>query len=238
MPSYGGYRKRYTRKRFRKPNYSSYKGYSRKYTAKRRLLGPTGRSNIEKKIYVNDGTTLVQIGYDNVFALLMNGFQQGTDQQERVGNKVRNLYAEVRIQLQTLATGPGYSYMIRVVVDKQTNGGAIVVGGTTSPSGRYMWTNGSTNVYPWNLTDNNNSGRYVTLWATTGEIVQSTATLPSFKLIEKHIPMNFQTIYNGSGATIGAIASNSIYLIITNDQTNASAYGNVRYQTKLVFTDD
>lgn len=187
------------------------------------LLGMAAGTGTEKK-YVD---TQIASGIIGTLAtpavpLLVNGVAQGTDANTRIGRKVSWDSILVRLRLVPNTTTPtNDSYRIMLVVDKQANAQAATAAQITETTA---------------FTSPNNMGnraRFVTLWDKKG--VVTTGGDNGVVLEELYLRKKFQTIFNGTDATIGSITSGALYLLLFGAVSLApSAQGYVR----LRFTDD
>lgn len=187
------------------------------------LLGMVAGTGAEKK-YLDTKTTNAAI---NVLAaanpILLNGVAQGTDATERVGRKVTWESILCRMRLGLNATTPTNSaYRIMLVVDKQANAAVPAMSDILQDTA-YL-------TSPNNMA---NRARFVTLWDKKGDL---TTSGDAIIIEELFLRKKFQTVYSGTAATIGSIASGALYLCIFGD---AAANGlAVSGYTRLRFSDD
>lgn len=186
------------------------------------LLGMTPGTGAEKKY--ND-TSLASGSILNLAGpavpLLINGVAQGTDANQRVGRKINWDSILIRLRLTVGATPTSDSYRIMLVVDKQANAAAATAANMLEST-----------VF---TTANNmaNRARFVTLWDKKG--VVTTGGDNSVVIEELYLRKKFQTIYSGTGATIGDITSGALYLLVfgslavTATQLVATGYIRLRY---------
>lgn len=153
--------------------------------------------------------------------LLINGVAQGTDANQRVGRKINWDSILIRLRLTVGATPTSDSYRIMLVVDKQANAAAATAANMLESTAF--------------TTANNmaNRARFVTLWDKKG--VVTTGGDNSVVIEELYLRKKFQTIYSGTGATIGDITSGALYLLVfgslavTATQLVATGYIRLRY---------
>lgn len=187
------------------------------------LLGMTAGTGAEKK-YLDtsiSGATIPIAASGSI--TLLNGVVQGTDANQRIGRKVTWESVLVRFVCRPNATTPlNSAYRIMLVVDKQANGAAPNITDIFETA-----TFASPNAMA-------NRARFVTLWDKKGVITTSNEAVT---IEELFLRKKFQTIYSGTAATIGSIASGALYLVLMGDVATVSGVliaGTIR----LRYTDD
>lgn len=164
------------------------------------LLGMTAGTGSEKKY--NDITIAITALPLNSGAsiTLLNGVIQGTDANQRVGRKAIWKSFLIRLVLSLNGTTPATStYRIMLVVDKQANAAAPAIGDILA-------TTDFTAVN--NLA---NRARFVVLWDRKGTCAVGGDN--AMVVEELFLRKDLTTIYSGTAATIGSIASGAVYLV-------------------------
>jgi len=141
--------------------------------------------------------------------LLLNGVATGTDYNTRVGRKV--LMKSMNFKLSTYinsACGTGETIRVMIIYDTQANGAAPTVANILQTA---AWD------APMNL---DNRDRFKVLYDkfksvgaynfTAGAITTGDFFSPLFKVYKK---INLDVNFSGTGATIGSIATGSVYLL-------------------------
>lgn len=158
-------------------------------------------------------TSLAAVAFTTTGVMtLLNGLVPGSDANQRIGRRINVLSLLLRLYIQPGATPTDGVCRAMVVVDKQANGAAPVIGD--------ILTSG-TSVNPNNL---NNRGRFVTLldWVT---VIDQVAQKIVYKTV--FLRKKFATVYNaGTAGTVADIATASLYLVTVGDLA-AGATANV-----------
>lgn len=162
---------------------------------------------------------------DNVFAnnvvdsadatsislFVLNAVADGVNNFERIGRKMamRSLYIQLAVELNAAAVlNASYVRMI-VVLDRQPNGALPTV-----PNVLLLPASGNLLTEMLSPNNLNNSKRFVTLW---DHRVTFQRNFISGRLVQKYIPLSQSVQFNGTGGTIGNIATNSLILIMIGD---------------------
>lgn len=178
------------------------------------------------------------INVDNITAaipntgtlVLLNGVAAGSDYTQRVGRKIclKSLLLRCFLYPSSTVSAPiGDIVRILVIYDAQANGAA--------PSVADILENGS---YDGPMTLNNRdrfkvlSDKYYTMNANTYTAGAPTAGSPVTRIHKIFKKMSMDTIFNGTGNTVGAIQSGSLYMLYIGANNNASqldCYSRVRF---------
>jgi len=160
----------------------------------------------------------------------INLIAEGTDDQQRVGNKVSMVTMELRVAISpgvTQTIAQRYSYY--VILDKQPNGVA------TGFNSIFDTTFGAAGVFPnWATKD-----RFKILYQKHGiqNIVANNGYASSEFVDTQFLKINAQTNYNGPTATIGAVQTNALYIVAIGDGTvDDTAKPLMIVHARLVFT--
>lgn len=156
---------------------------------------------------------------------LLNGTIQGTEAVNRLGRKITmtSLYLKLRFALASTTTQGGF-LRVAVVYDKQANG--------TAPS--------ITDIYLSNnyLSPNNLSNRDRFVKIIDKEIGPLSAQADFAVPLEEFRKLMLETTYNtGNAGTIGDITTGSLYLLVADSGTFATAQPTFSFQSRIKFTD-
>lgn len=171
---------------------------------------------------INDTTTGAAI-------FPLNTMGDGTTNESRIGRKIamRSIYLQFRIEKSSTAVSRSSYVRMLLILDKQPNG--------TLPS----WANildlpgtGNPEVEMWSPNNLNNSKRFVTL------IDHRLALHKDFvegKIYKKYLRLSQTVQYNGTGNTIGNLATNSLLLCFVGAVTTGGNVSNFSGTTRLRF---
>lgn len=180
----------------------------------------TRRGRNELKV-IDTNTALTPFAATGALQLI-NGCAIGTDYTDRVGRKIflKSLYMKIFIY-PTITTNSqnGTTSRCLVVYDTQTNGAAPAVTDILQ-----------TNTYdaPINLSNRDRFKVLYNKYVFTPAFVYTAASLtagdPIPRLFHCYKKLNLDTIFSGTGATVGSIATGSIYVLLqsNNDQTTSA----------------
>lgn len=163
---------------------------------------------------------------------LINGIATGTDFNARIGRKIimKSLYMRGWYRNVDLTCSDS-AIRIVVVYDAQTNGAAPA------------YTDVFTTSDPLAHINLNNRDRFKVLYdksTTLGGIsttaTQTFSTAGSHGQIKKYLKLNHEVIFSGTGATVGSIASGSIY-VLTLGTAAPNDGGYVTISTRIRFVD-
>jgi len=164
--------------------------------------------------------------------ILLNGIIQGQDYNNRIGRKIINKSLLIRIHIIPVNTVPsptGDAARFLIVYDSQTNG--------VSPSPSDIIDSGN---YLRGINLNNRERfRIIKDWivplspnAYSGGVL--TGGVPTSRMLKAFKRLNLDTIFNGTGATIGSIATGSLILLydcpLAAGGYQFNMYSRVRYQ--------
>lgn len=168
------------------------------------------------------------VGIDNTGTgqFLLNGIDNGDSSRDRIGNKIR--FKDVQLNL-SFTVASSSQIKIAIVYDKQTNG-------VIFPMSDYL-TAISALFPPWCTRRMDSRNRFVTLFQDTFVVtpqIASNSILKKYEKFKKFI-RGVGTSYNGSGSTVGAITTGSLYLVILGSNSGQIT---VSGTTRLKYTDD
>lgn len=200
------------------------KRYRKKVRGPKKRL-PRAQLRPELK-YSGASYSSVGADYTGTGLYLLNGIDQGTTNQTRVGNnlKIKSIYLRL-----TLSTDVTTTYYIYLVYDKQPNKAAFTINNFIDAIGG--------NYLPWSQRNNEYKDRFVTLkkWMIDMNPNRASATIQrtfeKFVNIWKGVPC----IYSGSGSTVGSITLGSIYLVIGTSSSTGPTFSGTH---RVKFTDD
>lgn len=174
-----------------------------------------------KLIDVNAGSSDVTSAGD---WQLLNGVGTGTDYQLRTGRKIKMRAIQLRgFTVRADSSGSG-RWDLYVVLDKQANG-------STPATTDFLET--ATSLSFLNL---NNRDRFQVLYHQAGLQVLTNPD-PASGLIDVYIPVDIDVVYNGTGGTAAAIASNSLWCFQVSDNGTAGQGFNFELYSRVRFTD-
>lgn len=192
----------------------------------------------ELKVIENTNYSISNVICAAASPTLLNGVDQGTDYNQRLGRKIviQSIYLRMGITPAVAAsyvTGnvahTGQKVRVMLVVDKQTNGAAfsatdLLGGGATTESMNNL-SNRERFVVLYDKVMNFGPGYYSAgVWQPLGGYTG----IPFFKIYKK---IKIPTVYMGTGATVGSIATNGLYLIGLTDTSTANATNLAFYGT-------
>lgn len=163
---------------------------------------------------------------------LINGIATGTDFNARIGRKIvmKSLYMRGWFRNVDLTCSDS-AIRIVAVYDAQTNGAAPT------------WSDVFTTSDPLAHINLNNRDRFkilydksTTLGGISNAATQAFSTSGSHGQIKKYLKLNHEVIFSGTGATVGSIASGSIY-ILTLGTAAPNDGGYVTISTRIRFVD-
>lgn len=164
--------------------------------------------------------------------ILLNGVATGTDFTSRIGRKIvlKSLLLRANsYYTAAVSTQVGDNVRVMVVCDNQANGAAPAVTDILVAADP---------VSPMNL---NNRDRFRVLMDKVinhaGAVFAAGALTngsPSMRSIKKYIKLNMESIYSGTGATVGSLASGALYLVLIGFNNNATDFD---YITRVRFID-
>lgn len=170
----------------------------------------------------------------NAGLVLLNGVVQGTDYTNRVGRKtiMKSIYLRFTLLPNTANSAPiGDFTRIIVVYDCQTNAAAPLAGDILQSGGDYM--------SPLNL---NNRDRFKVIHDklvpmnpnvyTAGALTAGDPVNKAWKMYKK---ITMETVFGGTGATVGSIQTGSIYLLYMS--AGATSYSTLTYNCRIRFID-
>jgi len=163
--------------------------------------------------------------------VLLNGVATGDDYNTRDGRKILMKSILLRLFLKpdvTQSAPTGDILRVMLVYDKQTNAAALTAA---------MVLQTATYASP-NLLDNRERfkvllDKYLVIGAdvyTAGALVQGA---PLSRCLTSYKTLNLETTYNGTGATVGAINTGSVYLVMLT----RSEVSSVDYYARVRFTE-
>lgn len=201
--------------------------YPRAPLSTRGYYGNYYRRGRDELKYV-DTQTVGTVGSSGAVTLL-NGIAQGDDITNRIGRKcmMKSLYFRMDLYPATTTVSDGDLVRILVVCDLQSNAAA--------PTTTQILQNNSYNS-PMNLDYRDRFKIILDKNITMVGGVYTAGTLTGGeahpRLVKIFKRLNMETVFNGTGNTIGSIATGSIYLLIlarNNNATIANLYSRVRY---------
>lgn len=161
---------------------------------------------------------------------LLNGVSTGTDYTNRVGRKIliKSLLFRVFITPSATTSAPvGDFVRIMLIWDCQANSAAASVSDVLQTTSYDA---------PINLTNRDRfkilTDKYVAMNPNTYTAGAPTGGNPRTASIKVYKKMSMETIYSGTGSTIGSIQSGALYLLMINALDNASfadTYTRVRF---------
>ncbi len=182
----------------------------------------------EKK-WLNTQLTAVDLNTSWSFAIL-NGLVQGTDVNDRVGDKVRFIKLEISGIAQTAAVVGG-SAVVRfcVVQDKQPNG-------TTFTTSELMEDQNDI----WSLYNNVFSSRFNVLYDKIIDlnVLAANASAITYRSFRKTKKLNIVTHYSSAVGTIVDIETNSLYFIYASNIASGSDDPVAHAHVRLTYTDN
>lgn len=161
--------------------------------------GVTKRSGQERKFL---DTPVTEDFTTTGFVSPLNLIATGTDFTNRIGRKVCMKSFQLRcfIGLESLSNPSGYRHIL--VYDKQTNGNTPAVTDILDNSVGGSLFNAMINL--------NNRDRFVILWDKTSSLNQAGMNFIAYKKYKK---LNHETVYSGTTAAIGSIATGGLFLV-------------------------
>ncbi|ALE29839.1 putative capsid protein [Lake Sarah-associated circular virus-27] len=189
-------------------------------------------SGMGPELKVIDSGPVGPLGFATAGAVaLLNGVAQGTDDTQRIGRRatIKSILFRAFINPTTTTDNIGDQCRFLLVWDNQANGTALTVANVL---------NSATFSEPNNL-DNRDRFKIIwDKWITMNPAVYAanvfTGGNPQCKMVHCYKKLNLETTFNGSGATIGSIATGSLYVIaIAQNATN----NNYVYNCRVRFTD-
>lgn len=180
--------------------------------------------------------TSVNMSTGMSFALL-NGIAQGDDYNTRDGRKInmKSIHLIMTLRNRNDVTGATYAQgdMVRVVLfmDRQANGvdpTAVQLYDTDSLHSQLKLDNRErfTILKEWKLTLNG--------MANTGASGTLVAGAPKTYFLKKYLRLNTDVVYQGTGATIASIATNSLYI---GYQSAVGGLGYLTFSSRIRFTE-
>lgn len=176
-------------------------------------------------------------GTANVDIVLLNGIAQGTDNTQRIGNKI--LVKSIDLNLQIFGgdspTGNPSDCMVKwwIIVDSGTDG--------SLPAPNNIWELGGGTYMTAHL-NLDNSERFKTL--ATGVVnlagpsgIPSNPGFPSQQYVTRHISLNDAIRYGSTGATIANINSGSYLLCYTCNYVGGGTGPSIQYNVRTKFSD-
>lgn len=168
------------------------------------------------------GAPLAVVNMDNIAqTLLINGITLGTQQGQRVGNRIRLKRAVGRVnfsQSGAAATLAPNSVRLLVVLDKQPNGAA--------PSYTQLFTNTTAGEEYLSAINVDGEKRYKVLYDKlfTLQVHGGSTNTPEEKTVRINIPLHkVITVYNGTGSTVAAVNTNALHFMYLSDTSSAAA---------------
>lgn len=228
----------------RRSNYTPmYKSLKPTYPG--RIKGISGTNYMYNKRQMRQEVKYNDINYVGPLApigimtsVLLDGVQQGTDYNQRIGRQINILSFELRYifyNYQTL-TNAGYPTLIRMMLvrDRQSNG-AVYTPGTllqniTTPTTQCL---SATNI--------NTKDRFHIYWDKLIELnpmgapvaITPSGTFPAAIRADKYyrkFTRPIKVTYGGTAGTIGSINTNGLFLVIlANDDPDCEIYGRIRF---------
>ncbi|AXH74649.1 MAG: capsid protein [Cressdnaviricota sp.] len=146
---------------------------------------------------------------------MLNGVAQGQTDSTRIGQRTQMKSVQLRLTSPATVNQP---VRVRVVYDKSTN--------LTAPVTGELFENDVQNA----MNQNSTAGRFITLWDEILFVDNSNDAIH----VEKFIKIDLPTVYGGTGATVGSIASGGLFLCLNHGgQSWASqplaSYSRVRF---------
>jgi len=170
--------------------------------------GPLRRAKDERKVIDVDPASY-NANTTGVLTLL-NGVATGTDFTNRIGRKIRlkSIYIRGYCQPEDQTTGNNLARMI-VVYDMQSNGAAPTVTDILKSA---------TSVAQLNLDNRDRFKVLIDKQLAMGQFDSTTAgatnaAAPTIHQIKKYKKLNLEVLFNGTAATVGSIATGSIYML-------------------------
>jgi len=158
--------------------------------------------------------------------LLLNQIAQGSDANQRIGNKI--ITKSVQIRLTTVNSGlTTQIFRVIVFVDEQANGAVVTAAQLLENS-----TTGPDQIIsPLNM---DNRLRFKIIFDKTWSSATQTETDRVY--YQRFKKVNIETQYNAATATVGAVTTGAIYMMMFNlDTTDPST---VDLHTRIRFTDN
>jgi len=157
---------------------------------------------------------------------MLNGVATGTDFTDRIGRSITMKSVLIQGYTETEDTDVAATLCrVMIILDKQPNAALPTIANIF---------NAATSSAPLNLT-NRDRFRVIMEKMFVCGYYNKTATFSlgdqTSKLVKKYIKMNIPVTYNGTGATIAAIQSNSLLLVTLGNQAAGAGYtfkGSVR----------
>lgn len=201
----------------------------------RRVVRTTYRRRRKVEVKVKDVTTDGQVfgstltsaagGSGNAYAVLLNGVAQGADWDERIGRKVyfRNAILSYSVQHNEASTSANRVH-VALVRDKVPTGTLATASLVYDKFG---------------LRDLDNTPRFRVLYHKTHNLPAGTMGTTDVQSPSRHvlktIPLKFETTYNDTAATLGAISGDAVYLMIWGEN---AVDGLFEGKIRMRFTED
>jgi hypothetical protein len=207
----------------------------------RALRGPNNK-------YINSSQSAIggTVTASSPYLFLLNGVQQGTTENTRIGRLTRNRWLDIDMSMYA-GSGFNSTSVCRIYVVAETT----ALGSALAPA-QFFVDNSTWTPFSQRDRTNRNASRYVVLWdskpfslgglgLSTGGTTTYTApvgVVAAEKPFSFHLPLDFQTDYSrGNAGTIADIDSNSLYLMaVCDDSTSSQIFIGGGYT--LCFSDD
>jgi len=158
---------------------------------------------------------------------LLNGLDQGSDVDQRIGRKIRmiRLYGNLDSSV-TAGTGVDQNIRLAIVLDRQANGNALVVTDVFEDAG------------PFSLPNLNYESRFKILWTALFPL-NASAEAGSRKHISVSIPLGQHVFFNaGVAGTVADIVTNSLYLVVSGSEAAGATASVCTTNLRVLFTDE
>lgn len=163
---------------------------------------------------------------------LLNGMAEGDSADERLGAKLRMKFITVKYDLYTdgnVGSGEWQNYRIMIVQDRQTNL-------ATPPASQADGPLFSTSLTTWSPLDPKWDERYKILHDEYFALNKNSDNVNGHRTRSFKINLHNSVVtFDGTGATIASIASNSLYIMYFN--TEATAQSTFQIKSLLRYTD-
>lgn len=187
-----------------------------RYAPNNNVTTTLGGIHVEKKSVENPASNIFTAisCTDVISTVLLNGIEEGTGLNQRVGRKISLASSSVKYTLVSPADFSSSSVRLTVVFDKQANGTSPAVGDV------FMDSTGPANSN-FNL---NNRQRFVTLYDKRIAVnpIDSAHTSTHTGTIPIRLK-GMTTTYKNTGPQIGDIATGSLFLIVSGTAANGGA---------------
>jgi hypothetical protein len=162
----------------------------------------------------------------------LNGIAQGVGVNNRIGNRIKMLYVDIRLEIRVRSTEiavdctPGCVGYI-LLLDMQANGVQPGIGDVLQAMNP-----GANEYMAYNMLNLNNRARFRVLARGYKAIGGTTATNgtmfsggPWAVVFKKHKRINRQTTYQGIDNSVASISTNALYLILLGPSNTGTALG-------------